>query len=50
MEKVNSDKLTGLSKVVKRSFTSCFDPHYEIHAKCKVFIVKICMKTKLIFM
>ena len=34
-----------------RPFPSCFEPHYESEAKCKVFVMKISfhMQTKLIF-
>ena len=27
--------------LVNRPFSSCFEPHYESEAKCKVFVVKI---------
>ena len=30
------------------SFSSCFEPHHERKAKCKVFIIKISFQTKLI--
>ena len=31
----------NLTRLTNRSFTSCFEPHYESEAKCKVFIMKI---------
>ena len=29
------------SPVFNRPFPSCFEPHYESEAKCKVFVMKI---------
>ena len=34
------ESLMGLSRL-NRPFPSCFKPHYESEAKCKVFVMKI---------
>ena len=39
------ENIQETSRIYNRSIPSCFEPHYESEAKCKVFIMKIHVQT-----